>query len=414
MTFQRIQKMASTKSETPTTSHLSSRPFAPIIQHPIPTPHQQPEQTKGLVQRKKNLLEIPLMPPPKKVIQAKLTIGEPGDKYEQSADAIARQVVQRIHQPQSDKLQREFLPEEEKLQAQLDTNTISPEKIQKFKLQNKLLVQRLVSNGGMTAAPNLSASSDGVIQRDEEVDAVAHTANLGIRRANRRGSLDETGPESNFKVTFLREAFPVIQGELLKLANSLPEPLEVFRDSFRKLSSDTAYLTAIVSQLLEVGKCGEFSASVYIYLMQNTTNKAIYIAHMKDHKKAFNHQFVITSTKFVSDASDLDPEDAVLDAWYNYKVIKLWQFYDGINPYGAKLDASNISLGRRNMSTGESPLRDEVIQHVYNIVQPWYLETKRDHFDSLSVEEQREFWTPLDHELFDFDRSEPRVVKDLR
>ncbi|WP_392535114.1 hypothetical protein [Nostoc sp. C117] len=98
MTFQIIQKTASTKSETPTTFHLSSRPFAPIIQQPIATPHQQSEQTKGLVQRKKNLLEIPLMPPPKKVIQAKLTIGEPGDKYEQEADTVARTVVQSLHQ----------------------------------------------------------------------------------------------------------------------------------------------------------------------------------------------------------------------------------------------------------------------------------------------------------------------------
>ncbi|WP_199346588.1 DUF4157 domain-containing protein [Nostoc sp. C052] len=51
-------------------------------------------------------------------IQAKLTIGETGDKYEQEADETASQVVQRIHQPQSEKLQREreSLPEEEKLQ----------------------------------------------------------------------------------------------------------------------------------------------------------------------------------------------------------------------------------------------------------------------------------------------------------
>ncbi|MEH2281901.1 MAG: DUF4157 domain-containing protein [Nostoc sp.] len=46
-------------------------------------------------------------------IQAKLTIGEPGDKYEQEADQTARQVMQKIHQPQSEKLQREELPDEE-------------------------------------------------------------------------------------------------------------------------------------------------------------------------------------------------------------------------------------------------------------------------------------------------------------
>ena len=51
-------------------------------------------------------------------IQAKLTIGEPGDKYEQEADQTARQVMQRIHQPESGKLQREELPDDEdELQA---------------------------------------------------------------------------------------------------------------------------------------------------------------------------------------------------------------------------------------------------------------------------------------------------------
>lgn len=61
-----------------------------------------------------NFANIPLRRPHIAApIQAKLTIGEPGDKYEQEADETARQVVQSIHQPQSDKLQRESLPEEE-------------------------------------------------------------------------------------------------------------------------------------------------------------------------------------------------------------------------------------------------------------------------------------------------------------
>ena len=34
-------------------------------------------------------------------VQAKLTIGAPGDKYEQEADRVAREVVQRLHAPQS-------------------------------------------------------------------------------------------------------------------------------------------------------------------------------------------------------------------------------------------------------------------------------------------------------------------------
>jgi len=36
----------------------------------------------------------------KQSVQAKLTVGEPGDKYEQEADAVARQVVDKINSPQ--------------------------------------------------------------------------------------------------------------------------------------------------------------------------------------------------------------------------------------------------------------------------------------------------------------------------
>jgi hypothetical protein len=48
-------------------------------------------------------------------IQAKLSIGEPGDRYEQEADRVALEVVQRINAPSSTEqsVQREVMPEEE-------------------------------------------------------------------------------------------------------------------------------------------------------------------------------------------------------------------------------------------------------------------------------------------------------------
>ncbi|MDB9327875.1 hypothetical protein PN435_17220, partial [Nodularia spumigena CS-590/02] len=48
-------------------------------------------------------------------IQPKLSIGEPGDRYEQEADRVASVVVQRINAPSStgESVQREAMPEEE-------------------------------------------------------------------------------------------------------------------------------------------------------------------------------------------------------------------------------------------------------------------------------------------------------------
>jgi hypothetical protein len=80
-------------------------------------------------------------------IQAKLTIGEPGDKYEQEADRVATQVVNQIQAPASQpsasepSVQRMEMTEEEDEQ-----------------LMTKPMVQRLSAGGEMAAPPDLEAS----------------------------------------------------------------------------------------------------------------------------------------------------------------------------------------------------------------------------------------------------------------
>ena len=107
-----------------------------------------------------NIANIPLRRPDTPTpIQAKLTIGEPGDKYEQEADETARQVVQRIHQPQSEKLQRESLPDEEDELQMKPLGNIQRESLpdEEEELQMKPMVQR-VSDGGIAATQDLEAS----------------------------------------------------------------------------------------------------------------------------------------------------------------------------------------------------------------------------------------------------------------
>ncbi|MEH2237352.1 eCIS core domain-containing protein [Nostoc sp.] len=59
--------------------------------------------------------------------QAKLSISQPGDKYEQEADSVAQQVMQRMGQPVNrQSIQREALPEEEELQMKPMANFITP------------------------------------------------------------------------------------------------------------------------------------------------------------------------------------------------------------------------------------------------------------------------------------------------
>ncbi|WP_221644697.1 DUF4157 domain-containing protein [Nostoc sp. UCD121] len=103
-----------------------------------------------------NIANIPLrrpdIPTP---IQAKLTIGEPGDKYEQEADETARQVVQRIHQQSNQPVQREAVTEEEELQTKTIDN-IQRQKSSEEELQMQSMVQR-VADGGMAASTDVEA-----------------------------------------------------------------------------------------------------------------------------------------------------------------------------------------------------------------------------------------------------------------
>ncbi|WP_341527209.1 DUF4157 domain-containing protein [Nostoc sp. UHCC 0302] len=111
----------------------------------------------GLLQRRlehassfgHNFANIPISRPDaasQPVVQTKLTIGEPGDKYEQEADRVAAQVVNQINAPvfqqagQSQPIHREKLQEEEK------------------ELQMKPMLQLRSGKVGMAAAPDVEAS----------------------------------------------------------------------------------------------------------------------------------------------------------------------------------------------------------------------------------------------------------------
>ncbi|MEH1940169.1 MAG: DUF4157 domain-containing protein [Nostoc sp.] len=129
-----------------------------------------------------DISRIPLRSP-----QAKLSISQPGDKYEQEADSVAQQVMQRMAQPVNrQSIQREALPEsEEELQMKPLANSITPlvqrealpddeEELQMKPLDNSTLQREALpeeeeelqmkpmmqrqTEAGMAAAPNLEAS----------------------------------------------------------------------------------------------------------------------------------------------------------------------------------------------------------------------------------------------------------------
>ncbi|MEH2079369.1 MAG: DUF4157 domain-containing protein [Nostoc sp.] len=128
-----------------------------------------------------DISRIPLRNP-----QAKLSISQPGDKYEQEADSVAQQVMQRMVQPVNHQsiqreeapeleeelqmkplassimplVQREALPEEEELQMKsLDNSILQREEApeDESELQMKPMVQ-CQAEAGVAAAPDIEAS----------------------------------------------------------------------------------------------------------------------------------------------------------------------------------------------------------------------------------------------------------------
>lgn len=97
-------------------------------------------------------------------IQAKLTIGSPGDKYEQEADRVAAEVVNQINAPvaqqSSQNFQQEKMSEEEELMMKPDTSKILRQAMpeEEEELQMKPMVQLQSSADGMIARPEVETS----------------------------------------------------------------------------------------------------------------------------------------------------------------------------------------------------------------------------------------------------------------
>jgi hypothetical protein len=95
-------------------------------------------------------------------IQMKLSIGEPGDKYEQEADKVAADVVQRINAPESQEVQRMDVPEEEELQMKPAVASIQRMDVpEEEELQMKPAVasiQRQEAIGGGEASTDLDTA----------------------------------------------------------------------------------------------------------------------------------------------------------------------------------------------------------------------------------------------------------------
>lgn len=115
---QKVQKRALSSNATSSSAeYLQTRPFAATNNSIKASPNIQ-KQSQKTSKIGHSFGQIPIQP--------KLKIGEPGDKYEQEADNVAAQVVQKINSPTT---QRQELGEEEDLQMKPESGTIQREEL---------------------------------------------------------------------------------------------------------------------------------------------------------------------------------------------------------------------------------------------------------------------------------------------
>ncbi len=152
-------------------------------------PQLQPLWRQGIAREPKEEARSPFDSPQQSSvspIQAKLTIGEPGDKYEQEADRVASQVVEQINAPataqsaQGQSVQRQDEPEEE-LQRQPSSSNIqrsplSPEvqreaMPEKDDLQAKSILQRREALGGGETSMDLDTAINSARGGGQPLDA---------------------------------------------------------------------------------------------------------------------------------------------------------------------------------------------------------------------------------------------------
>jgi hypothetical protein len=205
----------STTSFQTTASFLQTRGFAPIqtdldenatfrpsgytenfleklINQPSTASSDTPVQAKPM-----NRLRRPLQDKRVSMIQAKLSIGEPNDNYEQEADTTASKVVQQINSPMQDQsIQRESMEEEEELQMK-PISSIQRESMEEEEgLQMKPVSS--IQQGAMEEEEELQMKS--LVQRQENIGGGEASTDLDSSIQSARGSGQSLDPNLQAKM----------------------------------------------------------------------------------------------------------------------------------------------------------------------------------------------------------------------
>ncbi|MFM7600894.1 MAG: DUF4157 domain-containing protein, partial [Pseudanabaena sp.] len=299
----------STTSFTPTVSFLQTRPFAPIQtdldEDAAPRPsgysenlleklinqHSTESSDPPVQAKSQNRLKM-IQAKRMSMIQAKLNIGEPNDKYEQEADATASKVVQQINSPTQDKsVQRESAMEEDDELQMKPISSIQRESTMEEddELQMKSLVQRRENLGGGEASADLESSIQSARGSGQSLDANLQAKMGQVMGADFSGIRVHTDSQSDqLNKSIQAKAFTTGQDVFFRQGAYNP--------------SSTSGQELIAHELTHVVQQGGASLE---------TNKPVQRKTSKKLNQAKSQQFPITNTQSISLQADF--EDAYVN-----------------------------------------------------------------------------------------------------
>ncbi len=160
----------------------------------------QPALNKPLVH---DISRIPLRRP-----QAKLTVNQPGDIYEQQADTVAQQVVGRLEQlGNRSSIQRQQVPQEEQLQMKPLANSITPlvqreeipeeeeEELQMKSLDNSTLQRELAPEEEEEEELQMKSLDNSTLQRESAPEEEEEEEELQMKSLDNSTLQRESAPE---------------------------------------------------------------------------------------------------------------------------------------------------------------------------------------------------------------------------
>ncbi|AFZ25547.1 hypothetical protein Cylst_3397 [Cylindrospermum stagnale PCC 7417] len=223
----RTAKSSSNSSDRPAANQFAPRRF--VVQPKTEEVSPVQDQTPDAQAKAERLKEVghsfldgvklaPRSTPAKTPrIQMKLSIGQPGDKYEQEADKMAQDVVQRISAPESESVQRQTPEEEEPVQAKSLSETIQRQTPEEEEVQAKSLsetIQRQTPEEEEVQAKSLSET----IQRQTPEEEEPVQAKSMVQRVSSEGGTAAT-PD-------IEESIQQAKGSGQPLAENVREPME--------------------------------------------------------------------------------------------------------------------------------------------------------------------------------------------